>query len=563
VTTQTQPQMPADIESLAAQLQRVALLGTERMEAQLPQLALPSGVLRGSQSAAAWAMQWIVQSTVIRHAGGQGARQLETIAVVPAPGQEQMDNLPSFINPAAQAAFRDCLELGVSGAALVYDFLATAQRQEKTLAPLVLPAALKFIATLTVQSRSQFNLPKLLGPRGLWLATQNPQWANLVQPLQSHDLSDPETLRTQWDIASTQERLEWIKTLRAQPHWASAQPTLITSLISSARDTDPPAEVAKYIAALAPQLSMADHDWLEDQLDAKHKPVRSAAIELLKRLPGSALAARALKYLTQDLFHCEVQQTRGLMGLIKSKPTLHFVLPEIDKVLEKTLARDGYVLKAIHHTTVDRKTIDIGPKLSLLLQCLECVPFEAFCAALNVSLQDAFAMLLEHESRDALVAAVGRSMLNHRAADESMLERILASQLLPKEIAVPLACTLSVRARESYILSGKGSYSITDLIGTFSEQEAFGPKLSQWVINGLEKSKLDAYNRSWGHGDEAALAIRLDTQTAQNFVGKARAAQTQDIDTASAQGAAFAANYWEPLLRAIELKIAYTAALHN
>jgi hypothetical protein len=563
VTTSTQPQLPVDIESIAAQLQRVALLGTERMEAQLPQQALPSGALRGSQSAPAWAMQWIVQSTVIRHAGGQGARQLGAAAVVPAPGHEQMDKLPSFINPAAQAAFRDCLELGASGAALGYDFLATAQHQGKALAPLVLPAALKFIATLTVQARSQFNLPALLGPRGLWLAAQNPQWASLSQPQQAHDLSDAETLCTQWDIASTQERLEWIRTLRAQPHWATAQPTLITSLISSARDTDPPAEVAKYIAALAPQLSMADHDWLESQLDAKHKPVRSAAIELLKRLPGSALAARALQYVMQGLFHCEVQQTRSLMGLIKSKPTLHFVLPDIDKALEKTLARDGYVLKATHHTTVDRKTIDIGPKLSLLLQCLECVPFEAFCAALNLGLQDGFAMLLEHESRDALVAAVGRSMLNHRVADESMVERILASQLLPNEIAVPLAHTLSARARESYVLSGKGHYSITDLIATFSEQEAFSPKLSEWVLNGLEKSKLDTYNRSWGHGDEAALAIRLETQAAQNFVSSARAARTQHIDTANAQGAAFAANYWEPLLRAIELKITYTAALHH
>jgi Family of unknown function (DUF5691) len=552
-----------DFESTAAQLQRVVLLGTERMQAHLPQGALPSGALRGSESDSSWVLQWIGQSTAIRYAAGHSAKQLNAATVPPFIVQEHSDSSVCYMGPAAQAALRACLDFGGNGEQLLCDFLNRLQALDKTIAPLVLPVTLKFLTKLSPPLRTQFDLTKLLGPRGMWLAAQNPEWAMLHKFNKARDFSDVENLHAQWDVATVSERVEVVKTLRAQPDVLTAQPDLVTGLINSARDTEAPIDVAKYIAALAPQLSSLDHDWLEEILDAKHKPLRSAAVDLLSRLPNSALVARALHYLMQGLFHCEVLQSRSMLGLVKGKPSLNFGLPDIDKALEKALARDGYLIKATTYTTVDRKAIDIGPKLSLLLQCLENVPFDAFCAALNISAEDGLLMLSAHESCDALVAAVGRSTLRHQVDNQNLIGNLLSSQLLPREIAMPLARKLSAQARENYILSGKSNYSIADLIEACSVQEAFSPRLSEWVLKSFDNFKSDSYNRCWNHGDEAALAIRLDIEAAQRFVMSTRAIQAQHHDAAKDQTAPFAANYWEPLLRALELKIAYTEALKN
>jgi Family of unknown function (DUF5691) len=555
--------LPLDFESTSAQLQRLVLLGTERMQALLPQGALPSGALRGSESDSSWALQWISQSTAIRYAAGQSAKQLSAATVPPFIAQEHSESTVCFMGPAAQAALRACLDFGGNGELLVCDLFNTLQALDKTIAPLVLPITLKFLTKLSPSLREQFDLRKLLGPRGMWLAGQNSEWAMLCKFSKAHDFSDVENLHAQWDVATLSERVELVKTLRAQPDMLTAQPDLVTGLINNARATEAPIDVAKYIAALAPQLSSLDHDWLEEILDAKHKPLRSAAVDLLSRLPSSALVARALHYLMQGLFHCEVLQSRSVLGLVKGKPALNFVLPDVDKALEKALARDGYLIKATTHTTVDRKAIDIGPKLSLLLQCLENVPFDAFCAALNISTEDGLLMLLAHESCEALVAAVGRSTLRYQVDNQSLINNLLNSQLLPREIAIPLARKLSAQARENYILSGKSNYSIADLIEACNMQEAFSPRLSEWVLKSFDNFKLDSYNRCWNHGDEAALAIRLDIEAAQRFVMSTRAVKPQRQDAAKDQMAPFAANYWEPLLRALELKIAYTEALKN
>lgn len=145
----------------------------------------------------------------------------------------------------------------------------------------------------------QAVVARVLGPRGHWLATQNPEW-NWVG-------SGHSTPEQDWETGSNLQRLEALRLLR-QP-----DPTKALELLKTTWASEPPENRAEFLGCLETNLSMADEDFLETVLDDKRKEVRKAAAELLARLPESRLVARMTERV-KALVRLEAPKPKGLIG---------------------------------------------------------------------------------------------------------------------------------------------------------------------------------------------------------------------------------------------------------
>lgn len=117
------------------------------------------------------------------------------------------------------------------------------------------------------------------GPRAVWLASHNPDWAYLLGQGPGEE--------SIWETGQSAVRLEWFANFRQRDPEA-ARKLLITGWSQQSAD-----ERQKCLQALTAGLSMNDEDFLESALDDRSKGVRAQAAALLARLPQSRLAQRA------------------------------------------------------------------------------------------------------------------------------------------------------------------------------------------------------------------------------------------------------------------------------
>lgn len=125
-------------------------------------------------------------------------------------------------------------------------------------------------------------LGRVAGQRGTWLAAMRPEWQWLRDEAPAVATTDPEV----WETGTVGERLAHLSRLRA------TEPAAALALLQSTWATEAPEDRARFVAALDTGLSTADDDFLEQALDDRRKEVREAAVELLQRLPQSALGRR-------------------------------------------------------------------------------------------------------------------------------------------------------------------------------------------------------------------------------------------------------------------------------
>ncbi|WP_213573028.1 DUF5691 domain-containing protein [Rhodococcus sp. USK13] len=121
------------------------------------------------------------------------------------------------------------------------------------------------------------NILRLTGPRGQWLAAQNPEWSMLRRTADRLEV---------WHRGSHPERLQWLTAMR------SVNPAAATAELQRTWDTERGEHRAAFIAALATGLGDADAGLLEHALDDRRKDVRQHAVQLLRQLPRSAYAQR-------------------------------------------------------------------------------------------------------------------------------------------------------------------------------------------------------------------------------------------------------------------------------
>lgn len=115
------------------------------------------------------------------------------------------------------------------------------------------------------------------GARAAWLAQLRPQeWG--------WSAKEPELTEADWDEGT--HRPEYLAQLRGR------DPAAGRDLLVRTWPSESAADLAKLIRVCWNGLSLDDETWLEKALDDRRAQVRSAAVPLLQRLPGSAYAAR-------------------------------------------------------------------------------------------------------------------------------------------------------------------------------------------------------------------------------------------------------------------------------
>jgi hypothetical protein len=197
-------------------------------------------------------------------------------APVPAAPTEPTPPLPA----AAGARLIRILGDGVPGGAqtaneLLAQWLEAASAKGGHVPPVALPALLE------AGRRNSLIRPamaRVAGRRGAWLAGMRGDWRWLRDETVS-STSD-------WESGTIGERLGHLTDLRR------ADPAAGLALLEASWAQESSDDRARFVAALATGLSIADDPFLDRALDDRRKEVREAALDLLRTLPGSALGNR-------------------------------------------------------------------------------------------------------------------------------------------------------------------------------------------------------------------------------------------------------------------------------
>ncbi len=214
--------------------------------------------------------------------------------------------------------------------AILPEWLKLLAEAKKVVSPKSLPALL----ILGKNNRHLRNdILKVLGKRGIWLATQNPDW-NYVTG------KDTENILKN---GSLEARKNLLKELRqSEPEKGRTQ---LLSILSKERAQ----ERANLLEVLECSLSVNDEPFLEDALEDRSKLVRDVAAQLLAKIPESKLVKRMIERVRPLLS----LDRNGIEVTLPNKCTLEMTQDGIDE---------------------SKYIPSLGEKASLLLQMLNCIP---------------------------------------------------------------------------------------------------------------------------------------------------------------------------------------------
>ena len=228
-------------------------------------------------------------------------------------------------------------------------------------------------------------LRPVLGKRGRWLASLNPDWTFAAGPDPSADAGDTDSV---WQTGERQTRLLLLTRLR------HGDPARARALVRSTWDREPAEDRARFLAAFSGGLSPADEPFLEAALDDRGKEVRRAAAALLARLPDSRLVARMTE-----------RAAPLLAWKAGKKPKLGVTLPAAP---DKAGERDGLEPKPQQGR--------VGQKQAWLWQILACVPPSTWSKQWRATPGEVVAALRKHEFENVLVAGWAQAAARHNDA---------------------------------------------------------------------------------------------------------------------------------------------------
>jgi len=207
------------------------------------------------------------------------------------------------------------------------------------------------------------------GERGKWLGQRHPGWAYVAGETDTADFA----IRRRRDPAQAREEL------------AAEWPALDTE----ARESR--------LAALAIGLSMDDEPLLESALDDKRKEVRSAAADLLARLPHSRFADRMRERLEPLLAFTPPQSARIFPPSAGSKVRFDITPPA---ACDKAMQRDG--IQAKMPVEVSYQLNELGEKGWWLLQMIGFLPPGYWCERWGQTPDQLLMILQGNDWRDAV-----------------------------------------------------------------------------------------------------------------------------------------------------------------
>lgn len=183
-------------------------------------------------------------------------------------------------------------------------------------------------------ARTQNDLRELiwpvLGQRGYWLATQNPNWEFGVKATD---------IETSWQTGNRAVRLQVLKQLRA------SEPARASAMLESTWAAEKPEDRAALLETFSINHSLADEPFLERALDDKRKEVRTIAANLLAHLPESRLVQRMIERV-KPLLNWKYEAKN-------KKAEIEVTLPQ---TCDKAMLRDGIEAKPPQYSNKGEKT---------------------------------------------------------------------------------------------------------------------------------------------------------------------------------------------------------------
>ena len=170
----------------------------------------------------------------------------------------------------------------------------------------------------------------VLGERGRWLASLNPEWSWVSSGVGTLSSGDRESLRREWEDGTIRDRCRALAALRLSD--AAEGRTLLEGTFKGEKAD----HRAQLVAVLANGLQSDDEQFLDACLDDRSAQVREAAAALLVKLPESGLAQRMLA-------RADAMLAMTIEGKVFKKLKLACNPPE---EIDKTWERDGIAAKA-------------------------------------------------------------------------------------------------------------------------------------------------------------------------------------------------------------------------
>ena len=255
---------------------------------------------------------------------------------------------------------------------------------------------------------------RVIGERGRWLASINPEWSYAIGP--SSALTNPDAIKNVWETGSEEERRHLLTDYRA------IQPAAARALLEDTWDSETPEDRTAFLGILGKNLEPGDEPLLEKALDDRRKEVRSAASNLLAHLPQSALCRRMLERVVPAI---------SLKKRLLSAETLELELPaECDAAMQ----RDGI-------ETAPRDT-GIGERTFWLREMLKLTPGQALCNRLDRTPAQIVRAAIKSEWKSPIIAALSaaavrsrdvemaRELVNTAVADATVMSAI-GTEYLP------------------------------------------------------------------------------------------------------------------------------------
>lgn len=368
---------------MLADLTQVALLGTERQALPVPagEGPLPRLLAQLDLSQRETTLLSAAALCGLHQAAGALPHRDLAPALTPCPPE----TLPRLGDRAGSLLLR---LLGGEAPELLPEALDWAAQIGAVAAPEALPGLL--VAGAKRPEWREAMLP-VLGQRGRWLAALNPEWGWAVAVGDSDERI--------WHTGRIADRARWLRQLR------QTNPARALTLLAATWKTEAPEDRAALLAVLATGLQAADEAFLEGARDDKRKEVRRPAVDLLARLPDSALVAR-LTAQTQGRLAFTPAVAGNLLQLKKATPaSLEVSLPQ---QWDAALERDGIELKPL---------FGFGDKISVLIQLLELVPLTEWTAAWGITRAEIVEITLAGEWKKEFFEAWTRAAIRQSAAD--------------------------------------------------------------------------------------------------------------------------------------------------
>ena len=360
-------------QDLQQQLFKIALLGSERQTESpqasgplqtmfqqfYPQGKVPTGEARESALLSAVAIVQQYQAVGNLSATFSGS--------LPMP-----DDKParSYIPAATEIHLRRLLN-DKSLRALLDSWLEIVADKQLQVPPVYIPALLE----TSKQNRAIRPLVSaVVGPRGQWLAQQNPDWQSLLTLAVTDDDELPD--ESIWEEGNTAQRVDYLRKIRVTDTVAAL------ALLQAVWKQEAAAVRQELLQTLRTGLTLADEEWLESCLDDRSKGVRQVAATLLGSLPDSAFSQRHQARLNSWL---QLQKKGGLLSKLSGKQELLVNPPE---AWEKDWLRDGIE---------EKPPKGKGAKAWWLQQSLSLVPPTVWSQQWAMKASEAVDLMAKHE----------------------------------------------------------------------------------------------------------------------------------------------------------------------